>query len=171
MNFWDWGVRNDFSFVVLYIRVYANEMSHTCKAGSNRKIGIRYVYDFVILCVFHAWMKWHFTARLFVYWDDNKNQARVKMRSAVDIEEAWTLCKSGEVRVYAYDIEFLGLLVRKNGNHVNHDRVVIFNKWPKPKYVTDLRSSLELLQFSKIHPILGKDCSHFDRTLEEMIWR
>ena len=45
------------------------------------------------------------------------------------------------------EIDFLGLLIGKNGIKVNPKKVEILKTWPKPDSITDLRSFLGLLQF------------------------
>ena len=45
------------------------------------------------------------------------------------------------------EMEFLGLLIGKNGIRVNPKKVEILRTWPKPDSITDLRSFLGLLQF------------------------
>ena len=45
------------------------------------------------------------------------------------------------------NIDFLGLLIGKDGLQVNPEKVEILKTWPKPASVTDIRSFLGLLQF------------------------
>ena len=45
------------------------------------------------------------------------------------------------------EMDFLGLLIGKNGIKVNPKKVEILKTWPKPDSITDLRSFLGLLQF------------------------
>lgn len=45
------------------------------------------------------------------------------------------------------EMDFLGLLIDKNGIKVNPKKVEILRTWPKPDSITDLRSFLGLLQF------------------------
>ena len=45
------------------------------------------------------------------------------------------------------EIDFLGLVIGKQGIRVNKKKVEILRTWPKPISLTDLRSFLGLLQF------------------------
>lgn len=45
------------------------------------------------------------------------------------------------------EIDFLGLIVGKNGVGVNPAKVEVLKSWPRPKSLTDVRSFIGLLQF------------------------
>lgn len=45
------------------------------------------------------------------------------------------------------EVEFLGMVVNREGIRVGKDRVEIVKSWPKPKSLTELRSFVGLLQF------------------------
>jgi len=45
------------------------------------------------------------------------------------------------------EMDFLGLLIGKNGIKVNPKKVEVLRTWPKPSSITDLRSFIGLLQF------------------------
>lgn len=45
------------------------------------------------------------------------------------------------------EINFLGLVVGKNGIRVNPTKVEVLKSWPRPKSLTDVRSFIGSLQF------------------------
>ena len=45
------------------------------------------------------------------------------------------------------EVEFLGLIVGRDGVHVGKDRVEAIEQWPKPKTLTELRRFVGLLQY------------------------
>lgn len=49
--------------------------------------------------------------------------------------------------LFQKEVEFLRLLVGKNGIKVDPAKVEIINNWPKPKSLTELRGFLSLVQF------------------------
>ena len=41
--------------------------------------------------------------------------------------------------------EFLGLIIGRNGIHVNPDKVKVLQDWPRPNTLTEIRSFIGLL--------------------------
>lgn len=76
---------------------------------------------------------------MVVYMDDLLIFSKTPAEHRTHIPKKFTL--------FQEEVEFLGLMVGKNGLRVDTGKTEVIEKWPKPQSLTELRGFLGLVQF------------------------
>ena len=84
---------------------------------------------------------------LLIFSKDEKSHLRHLETVLSRLQEHELYVSPKKCALFQEEMDFLGLIIGKNGIKVNPKKVEVLRTWPKPESLTDLRSFLGLLQF------------------------